>query len=468
MERISQLALTLSKAQSELGFADKGIAIFTSRLDSILDIREEKIEANRKIHLVKQAAKGATMGAAFSGAGLLIGGMLPGSVKNQFDGGGTIKDADSLTPGEQIIPDGEVSARVLKNIPPSGGEVAALVYNVKPGENLSVIMKEHLSIFNDLTPKQQENVIQNFIHDLSPEEMKAIGITDVHQVNVGQRIQLDKLNEILASKRIGDKDLFGHAEQLFTRTPDEVLGVSGEGIREVVWSPLSPEDTAYVEGALGRTLSGSESHVLHSVKGLALLPESDTDRETLAAALDHLQKEMQATGGRQLTMAEMQRILHEHNGLDAKITFPETASLHIPDVGTETASSTPLPTEIPKEHIVNWQELSPGMKLQEATVLGKTYLEADAGNLYGKDVFGNLAKEWVFVRGQSAETVFSSENGEIFSSDSAIRKIQEYAAAEGFTEEHGYIPHTGETVGEFLRRAHMLRVLAGGPRPETH
>ena len=81
MERMSALALALGKAQAELGFADEGMNALQTRLNNMLDLREEKIEANRKSHLIKQAAKGAAMGAGFSAAGMLVGSLLPGHAR---------------------------------------------------------------------------------------------------------------------------------------------------------------------------------------------------------------------------------------------------------------------------------------------------------------------------------------------------------------------------------------------------
>ena len=543
MERMSSLALTLGKAQAELGFADVGENAIETRLNSILDIREEKIEANRKTYLVKQAVKGATMGAAFSGAGMLIGGMLPGhaaagsfgsgsehphtgpdakavgdairgehgignlpedvvrshqeSVAKAFeeymkaDGAGRAKIAETLgmtTEQMDAKITGILASPPIEQLPghieapsSSAAEAAALVYGVRSGDNLSHIMKAQLSIFKDLTPVQQENVIQNFIHTLSPQELKEIGITDVNHIDVGQQIHVDRLNEILAAKRIDGEDLITHAQHLnggvseavATSTPgsgavSEVAPVGEGGIRELTLSPLSPEDATQIESALGRSLSGSESHVLHSLKGLAPLAETDAQKQTLAEALNHLQKEMQASGGRPLTMVEMQRILHEHNGLDAQIKFPEVVQQPLSNVVTETASSTPLPRGIPEGHIEGWKYLPESVRMEESATLGRYYLESDMDHLFGKDVFGNPAKEWLQIRELSAEEIFGAHANEFHSNNLSILNIQDYVKAEGFTIENGYIPNKDESIEQFLQRVHATRVLVGGPRPQTH
>jgi hypothetical protein len=481
VERMSSLALTLGRAQSELGFADEGLNALETRMDNVLDIREEKIEANRKIHIVKQAAKGAAMGAAFSGAGLLIGGMLPGSAK-----AGTFSESLEQTLREKGLY-GKTIPEVLQDnatdiTPPEAfeipgealthsDEVATLVYDAKAEDNLSKIMIEHLSIFNDLNKDQQQNVIQNFINDLSDQEKREIGIPDIHNIAVGQHIQVDRLNEILAAKRIGGVDLIEHAQHLNdtaveaipadTLTPALESGVMPvtEGVRELALTPLSPEDAAAIEGALGRSLSGSESHVLHSLSGLSALTETDVERQTLAEALDHLQKEMQATGGRPLGMAEMQRILHEHNGLDAKITFPEAV---VPSVSATGVESVPVSLGYTQHQ---WENLAESAKPAVAAHLAKGYLTEDTDRIFGKDVFGNPAQEWVILREHSAEEVFEL-NEDHPTDDASILRIREYVKAEGFTEENGYIPSPDETVEHFLERIHKLRVLAGGPRLE--
>jgi hypothetical protein len=542
-ERMSALALTLGKAQAELGFADEGINALETRLDNILDIREEKIEANRKTHLVKQAVRGATMGAAFSGAGLLIGGMLPGHAQAGSFGGGASEEnvkavGDALReegaqglPAEITAPQQEALVKgfteymiadaagkkliaeslgmttqqmdakiagILSHaapeaikapegiIPPElpvsfeDDAVATVDYKVKTGDNLSHIMKAHLSIFKDLTPTQQENVIQNFIHGLSTQEMKDIGITDVDQIAAGQHIQVDRLNEILAAKRINGQDLIEHAQQLgtakhqadgptwvrssFTDTPAavspaEVVSIGGEGIREVALSPLSSEDAAAIEQALGRQLSGSESHVLHSLKGLAPLAESDAEQQTLGAALDHLQKEMQGAG-RSLTTVEMQRILSEHNGLDTKIKFFEAV---VSPTSPAVAENVPTSLDYTQSQ---WQSLADSARPAVAEHLAKDYLREDTNSIFGKDVFGNPAKEWVILRERSAAEVFEF-NEDYPTNDASILSIREYAETEGFTEVNGYAPAPDETVEHFLERVHALRVFEDGPRPET-
>jgi hypothetical protein len=349
-----------------------------------------------------------------------------------------------------------------------------LVYDAKAGENLSHIMKAHLSIFNDLTPTQQENVIQNFIRGLSPQDLKDIGITDVDHIAVGQHIQVDRLNEILAAKRIGGIDLIEHAQHLGGTTGEAIpvdtavdtsqsaVIPTVESARELVLSPLSTEDAAAIEQALGRPLSGSESHVLHSLGGLSSFTETDADRQTLAEALDHLQKEMQATGGQPLTMAEMQRILHEHNGLDAKIVFPEAVVSPASPLVTENVLASSDYTQS------QWQNLAESAKPAVAEHLAKDYLTEDTTRIFGKDVFGNPAQEWVFLRERSAEQVFGVHQGGILEDDASLAKINAYVKAEGFTNENGYVPNKNENVEQFLQRVHALHILAGGPRSEKN
>jgi hypothetical protein len=76
-----------------------------------------------------------------------------------------------------------------------------------------------------LSSSAQDNVIQNFLHRASDAELLSIGVDDPSRLSLGQEIDLAKLNEILATKRIGDSSLIEHAKQLFGG--EEVTPVSG-------------------------------------------------------------------------------------------------------------------------------------------------------------------------------------------------------------------------------------------------
>jgi hypothetical protein len=115
-----------------------------------------------------------------------------------------------------------------------------------------------------------------------------------------------------------------------------------------------------------------------------------------------------------------------------------------------------------------WDNLAESAKPAVAEHLAKDYLTEDTTRIFGKDMLGNPAPEWVLLREQSAEQVFGVREGDILANDPAAVKIREYANGEGFIEKNGYVPERGEKVEQFLKRVHILRVLAGGPRSETH
>ncbi len=142
-------------------------------------------------------------------------------------------------------------------------ETVASSYVVASGDNFTRILKANIPELKALSPLAQENVIQNFIHSLSLEEMKTIGITDVNKIQIGQNIHLDMLNEILLHKNVGGENIITHAQHLegnainpnsatLASSAEISAPVASRGIQGA-WESLSvPERLAQVEGMAQR------------------------------------------------------------------------------------------------------------------------------------------------------------------------------------------------------------------------
>ncbi len=273
------------------------------------------------------------------------------------------------------LSDDEVAKIMLENnVPTSMQEAAATLgretvsnvesatasYEVKAGDNLTKIIKEHIAVMKDRTPEQQVKAIQNMLKRLSPEQMKAIGVTHPDRIFPGQIIHIDKINDLLGSERlmnINGESLINHAQHLGATAINggsvaeavtlghNAASVAGFGEVHEIVGTLSASDTASIENTLGRSISASESSVLHSIKGLTELADTDAVKNNLNEAVAHLGQEMRASKGIPLTTEQMMFVLHQHNALDAQIRVPEAVIAQSAPVQTIEAASTPRVVE---------------------------------------------------------------------------------------------------------------------------
>ena len=395
-------------------------------------------------------------------------------------------------------------APVSVSEPHHGGEdVETIIHSAKDGDNLTNLMKGRLQIMEDLTPEQQENVVQNFIRRVTPEELRSIGISDASHIKVGDKIDIGKLNEVLLAKRINGQDLFAHARAL------EFVSEEAGGAEETLTSPeqptsfiketigtLSTPETELIERFIGRSISGSESHVLHSMKSLSHLTHSTEESKFIDEAFTHLELAMREAG-RPLTMAEMQRILAGHGSIDTLIKFSDvpsggvsaeaatavTAETH-PLTPKTAESISPASTIVPPEtvslggtpeltpdQIAHWNDYTEVQKLPLARTAAVSYLDSDTKRMFGTNMFGKASLAWLNMASRPATEIFG-EQGEHAAGageaapDPLAKKILEYAKEQGFVQSKGYVPTRGETVEQFLIRAHSTKVLERGPRTD--
>lgn len=176
---------------------------------------------------------------------------------------------DAMRASPETLPDAKVAEIMVRNgmptslesvVPPpalSAGEVGAAIreaaspvlesiHGVEQGETLTSIMRE-LPSLKGLSSSAQDNVIQNFLHRASDAELLSIGVDDPSRLSLGQAIDLAKLNEILATKRIGDSSLIEHAKQLFGGeevTPVSDGALANEAIGQASAPAVAPETVA--------------------------------------------------------------------------------------------------------------------------------------------------------------------------------------------------------------------------------
>jgi hypothetical protein len=241
----------------------------------------------------------------------------------------------------------------------------------------------------DLPQGQQENIIQNFIRSLSPEETRAIGITNVNEIAIGQHIKLDMLNELLESKQIGGENIIAHAATL-------------DGVQDASVGPIE---------------AGSEGTPDMLAEPTPSLPQAVVPENV------------------------------------AELTTAERTSL--------------------------WEQLSDANKTTYVAEAVPRQIGADMSELFVKGPFEEWPKEWVSLRGRSAEEFLAqtektdprallpqgTERVPIGYEWSVVSKIQHYIEERGLNPEHGIAPRQHETLEDFLNRALSERILRDGPLP---
>jgi hypothetical protein len=237
----------------------------------------------------------------------------------------------------------------------ASGEAVVGTHTVVQGENLTHILLEKspgIHLINELGGEngrhEAERTIQNLIRHLeklSAEELKKIIPSgDVNLIRPGDQINLDALEASIGkvspvgpshvgAEVVGNGSGERVVAESVTPTPHEstvpapLSEASPRATSEMmVLKSLSPEDARALERLIGRPLYGTEPHVVQSLKELLPLAQSEAEKQNIFAALNHLQREMQNVKDGPLTLPQMQRILHEYNGLDAKVKFTETPS----------------------------------------------------------------------------------------------------------------------------------------------
>lgn len=132
------------------------------------------------------------------------------------EAGGGAKDGTSLKdwmePGPNAASEG-TSLNDWKE--PDLPKAAPEHYRVRSGDTVTKILKTNIPELAQLSPRAQENAIQNLLKSLSPEEMRAIGLgADPDKIMPDQTLDLKRVGELLHEKKVGGIDLIERAQQL--------------------------------------------------------------------------------------------------------------------------------------------------------------------------------------------------------------------------------------------------------------
>ena len=156
---------------------------------------------------------------------------------------------------EHRVPSGVESTVVAAATAPrvSGAEVAPVAlpaaYLVKGGDNLSLILKDHIPALKGLSSGAQENVIQNFLRSQSPEQLRALGIADPNSLVIDQPINLEQLNAALSAQQIQGESLVAHAQRLSGEVSAPVAAPAA--VSEVLPPPQSGSAAPVATEAVG-------------------------------------------------------------------------------------------------------------------------------------------------------------------------------------------------------------------------
>ncbi len=103
-----------------------------------------------------------------------------------------------------------------------------LIYEVRKGDNLWNIIG-NMDELNGLEGGQKSNAIANIIEDIKkdPETLKTFGFEnpkDINNLKIGQKIDLEKIKEILETTEIKGKGIIEHAQELDEKTIANIEG----------------------------------------------------------------------------------------------------------------------------------------------------------------------------------------------------------------------------------------------------
>jgi len=338
---------------------------------------------------------------------------------------------------------------------PPGSEL--LPYKVLSGDNFTQILKTNISELKNLSPRGQENAIQNLLKSLSPEEKTAIGLgDDPDKLAVDQTLDLNKVVQLLHEKKIGGEDLIERAAHL-------------SGAVE------QASDFSHTTGTIGAEYSPAETdrvrEFIQAARGSTNIPEelARTQAVVNANAYAEYMNDTDATHRVQLleTVGMTQQQMEE-NIARVLVSASSTAAFVGATVAARELSS--------KEAQIPWENLDPAGKITRAEVLSDQYIAEGVNKLFIKGPFEEWPKEWLLSRGRNALELLSQTKDtdprvllpgikeipvghEWF----VVEKLQNYMKEEGITREKGFIPNEKETVQDFLKRAFEEKVMRDGP-----
>ena len=367
-----------------------------------------------------------------------------------------LEAAVPTAPASPVFPETTPHA-IPSAIPQTEAIPANTIYEVKSGDSLTQIMKSKLPALSSLTD-EKENVIQNFIHKLSPEDMKRIGIPDPDHIEVGSQIDMKVLNEILESKRISGESLIAHAQHL--------AGTSPSG------TPVSQGVVSATQETLGNASKFSDIQVesvqkaILSAKSNGLVPDELLQGSRASDAKAYMEY-MHATD-----LSEKQKIAEvlgtTTSDMDKKIsgilsdpTAPKGTA--IPPETPVSAAHAPVKSDVPQPSASSPEKVLSTIPLDRprAESLAQEYLMKDMTDIRT----GKPYPLWLEMKQYSAKDILTLRQDRVEPAMwQKIVTIRKYVADQGFTQEHQIAPLEKETLEAFLRRGHTQHVMEFGTR----
>ncbi len=191
-----------------------GTALFVGVEKSLIDRTKKKYEREGK--KLKAWRKTMLTGEALAFSVLLGGGLLGQGAHNvmEFFNPSPVL-AETVTQVAKTRGVGAPAETAAENI----AEEIVSEHTVSKGENLYSIIKANFPEIRGLSGGQQTNAIENILADIKNNPgLYGIQSEDVNKLAVGDKINLNKIQEVLSTKTIGGENIIEHAQNLSAET----------------------------------------------------------------------------------------------------------------------------------------------------------------------------------------------------------------------------------------------------------
>lgn len=506
---INDLMEVLGHAEARVTLEDPiNKNILSERLDSLLDIRKEKIEDNRKYLVKKEALKGAALATGFALAGTGIG----WAVRHGIDTGLFSGGAKPTTLPEEALGPSKVPGADIPQ--PKGAAVATLVEGKSAGSAYESLVGRPVS-------ETEMELLNTAGEDAGDDIGKGTLYGDLLEAVRSSKVPLSEIDlaRIVQAHSTPEQIAAGGGPIPGSGVMSEGAVVAGAAARVLEATPK-----VYSVGA-GDTLTSILKQHVSEVRALS----SDGQENAIQNFLRSLSAEdLQQIGvgtdpnklaiGQSLNLEKIVQLLHEKQvgGTDILkhaeiLTTPRSGALEgnivdmhtsgatpdvtphsgVASVPTESATTTPAPRVPSSEEVLGksgknsvaseaqgrWRTLPESARLLEADTTARRYIENDISTLYGpRTKFGYFPREWTSISARNAGAVLlqtkdTDPRSLLAGADeippgyewSVVNKMQLYIREQGFTKENGFVPREKESITDFIKRAHTEKIMREGP-----
>lgn len=169
------------------------------RLKRFLDVREDRMQRDRRVRQVKSAAWAGTKAAGLA----LAGAYAAEAIREAWSGTPSTTEAFSArntAPGGAEMPAPPAAETLTQHTAENVSSAEQLTpYTIQKGDNLWNILSNKTELAALGETRARENAIANIVRSLTPRELQEIGITsgDVRKIYPGDTINMEKLSAIL-------------------------------------------------------------------------------------------------------------------------------------------------------------------------------------------------------------------------------------------------------------------------------